>query len=102
MYINADGKIEIERRVWQYFAMLPDAINEEVEKYTVKRLPSSEQYPGTHLEIRLNKSKFNVTDKPMKMSIRTLDYDYWCNTEDKVVYLGKYDIHPETFVWLDR
>ena len=102
VYIHASGKAEIERRVWQFFAMLPEAIKAELEKYTVQTLPSTAEYPGTHLQVRLDKKKFGITDKPMKMSIRTLDENYWCNTEDKVVYLGKYDIHPETFVWLDR
>ena len=102
VYIRANGKVEIERRVWQYFAMLPEAIKAEIEKYSVRMLSPTEEFPGTHLEVRLDKKKFGVTEKPIKISIRTLDENYWCNTEDKVVYLGKYDIHPETFVWLNR
>ena len=110
VYIAADGTVDINGRVWQYFAMLPEAVKAEIEKYTVKVLAPTEEFPGTHFEVRLNKKKFSITDKPMKMSLRTLGgnplsnegENYWCATDDEVVYLGKYDIHPETFVWLDR
>ncbi len=87
--------------------MLPEEREAELTKYTVKLLPSDEEYPGSHYEIRLNKQKYNWKGTPMKIAIRTNFDDInpnnqWVKTDDPIVYLGKYDIHPDNFVWLDK
>ena len=105
--INTDGTPFIRWLVWLYFSLQAKERAEELEKYTVKLLPPSADYPGSHYEIRLNKEKFRYTGDAMKMAIHTnIDEfhpgTYWRKPKDSTVYLGKYDIHPDMFVWIDR
>lgn len=102
VYISADGKSDIPERVWLYFSMFENDRKKELEKYTVKKLPADGEFGGTHLEIRLDKKKFGRTERPMKLALRTTLNDYWHDDPDKTVYLGKYDIAPSTYAWLDK
>ncbi|MBQ9922679.1 MAG: hypothetical protein IJO52_10860 [Clostridia bacterium] len=102
VYVFADGSMKIPQSVWMYFDAGKERTKHELERYTVTVLPSDEEYPGTHLEVRLDTKKFKRTKSPMKLSVRTLLNDYWHDDPDKTVYLGKYDISPTTFAWIDR
>lgn len=107
IYVRKDGTAHIPWRIWMYFELLPEDREKELTKYNTRLLPSDETYPGSHYEIRIHKSKYNWKDTPMKIAIRTNIDDLnpnnqWVTTEDPIVYLGKYDIHPDHFVWLDK
>jgi len=98
--VKTDGKVDIPWQVWMYFSMQPDKVEKEKERYRVKLMPSTEEYPGSHYEVRLNKEKFGYSGGVMKLGIH--GNTYWRKPIDERVYLGKYNISPETYVWIDR
>ncbi len=107
VYVRENSTAFIPWRVWQYFSVKPEDIPKELEKYTVNVLPSSEDFPGSHFEIRLDKKKFGYTGGPMKLAIHTnIDEfnpdEYWRVPSEDASYLGKYDIHPEIYMWIDK
>lgn len=107
IYIKKNGTAHVPWRVWMYFDLLPEDREKELTKYSVKLLPPDAEYPGSHYEVRIHRSMYGWKGTPMKIAIRTNFDDInpnnqWVKTDDPVVYLGKYDIHPDNFVWLDR
>jgi len=107
VYINPDGSKRIPWRVWMYFSVAEKERKKELAKYTVKVLPSDEGYPGSHYEVRLDKAKFGYMGGPMKMAVHTnVDEfnpdNYWRRPEGAADFLGKYDIHPDIYMWIDR
>lgn len=107
IYIDEKGNPFIPTRVWMFFGMTEKAREDELKKYKVEALLPDEEYPGSHFLITLKKKDFNITDKPMKISLHTnvTEYrpaSYLRYTEDKTAYLGKYDINPDNFIWLER
>ncbi|MBQ2942085.1 MAG: hypothetical protein IJD97_07615 [Clostridia bacterium] len=107
IYIDEKGTPFIPVRVWMFFGMTERAREDELKKYKVEVLPSDEEFPGSHFLITLKKKDFDITDKPMKISIHTnvTEYrpaSYLRYTEDRTAYLGKYDINPDNFIWLER
>ena len=107
IYIDEKGIPFIPTRVWMFFGMTEKAREEELKKYKVEVLNPEEEFSGTHVLVTIKKKDFNVTDKPMKISLHTnvTEYrpaSYLRYTEDKTAYLGKYDINPDNFLWLDR
>ncbi|MDO5479371.1 MAG: hypothetical protein Q4G23_09455, partial [Clostridia bacterium] len=107
IYIDEKGTPFIPVRVWMFFGMTEKAREDELKKYKVEVLPSNEEFPGSHFLVTLKKKDFDITDKPMKISIHTnvTEYrpaSYLRYTEDRTAYLGKYDINPDNFIWLER
>ena len=107
VYIRENGTPFIPWRVWNYFSVKPEEIPEELSKYKVSVLPSSEEWQGNHFEIRLDMKKFGYAGGPMKLALHTNIDEfnpaaYWRTATEDCSYLGKYDIHPETYMWLDK
>ena len=51
--------------------------------------------------------KFGYTDGPMKLALHTNMDEfnpcaYWRKPGEECSYLGKYDIHPEIYMWIDK
>ncbi|MBQ7036812.1 MAG: hypothetical protein IJN74_04900 [Clostridia bacterium] len=107
VYIKENGTPFIPWRVWHYFSLKPEDHAAELAKYKVSVLPSSEEWCGNHFEIRLDMKKFGYTGGPMKLALHTNMDEfnpcaYWRTASEECSYLGKYDIHPETYVWIDK
>jgi len=102
MEIAADGTISVSGESAIYSGMLPDACAAEVCKYSAKVLPCSAEFPGTNLEVRLDKRRFQCSDRPMKLSLKGTKSGFWNQPTDPKRYLGKCNLPAESFVWLDR
>ncbi len=107
VFISTDGEPYLPWRVWMYCGLSPEDREKEIDKYKVEKLLPTEEYPGTHLKVYIDKKKAGWTGGPMKMAIQTnLNDDrsraYWSHTEKVIPRLGKGYMHYDTYVWLDR
>lgn len=95
--VKSDGRVVIHRDCITHQSVVDGKIEEERRKWRAERLPGI----GVRLRVSICKGDAGFIRFPFKMLVKTFSRATWCDEGEDIETLGKSELSPGAFGWID-